>query len=158
MIDEDDIDLFRNTVESQKPFDKDLKKSERPKLFEIHTNYGLVHEATYSGSDILSHKVSGVSEKVISQLKKGIGFDILTLDLHGLFLEKACQEMSTFLFENQNKKFLRIIHGKGFNSNNRMSIMKTQVVHFLKNHPQVLAFQSCPPSEGGTGAVNVYLR
>ena len=27
MIDEDDIDLFRNTVESQKPFDKDLKKS-----------------------------------------------------------------------------------------------------------------------------------
>lgn len=25
MIDEDDIDLFRNTVESQKPFDKDLK-------------------------------------------------------------------------------------------------------------------------------------
>jgi DNA-nicking Smr family endonuclease len=34
-----------------------------------------------------------------------------------------------------------------------MSVLKTQVVNFLKQHPQVLAFHSCPPKDGGTGAI-----
>jgi DNA-nicking Smr family endonuclease len=36
-----------------------------------------------------------------------------------------------------------------------MSVLKTQVVNFLKQHPQVLAFHSCPPKDGGTGAIEI---
>jgi len=39
-----------------------------------------------------------------------------------------------------------------------MSILKTQVVSFLSQHPQVLAFNSCPDKDGGTGAVFVLLK
>jgi hypothetical protein len=33
-----------------------------------------------------------------------------------------------------------------------------QVVNFLKQHPQVLAFHSCPPKDGGTGAIFALLK
>jgi DNA-nicking Smr family endonuclease len=39
-----------------------------------------------------------------------------------------------------------------------MSVLKTQVMNFLKQHPQVLAFHSCPPKDGGTGAVFALLK
>ncbi|RUM77150.1 MAG: hypothetical protein DSZ13_02225, partial [Candidatus Thioglobus sp.] len=54
--------------------------------------------------------------------------------------------------------FIQIIHGKGYHSENGMSILKTQVVSFLSQHPQVLAFNSCPDKDGGTGAVFVLLK
>jgi len=39
-----------------------------------------------------------------------------------------------------------------------LSIMKSQVVHYLKQHPDVIAFCSCTQEMGGTGAVFVHLK
>ena len=39
-----------------------------------------------------------------------------------------------------------------------VSIIKSQVVNYLKQHPQVLGFCSCPQAMGGTGAVFACLK
>jgi len=52
---------------------------------------------------------------------------------------------------------VRIIHGKGLRSEHgpRLKLMARQ---FLRDHPQVLAFTSCKPADGGSGAVDVLLK
>jgi len=66
--------------------------------------------------------------------------------------------LSNFIHYHQDEKFIHIVHGKGFHSEQGLSILKSQVVHYLKQHPQVLAFYSCPQNSGGTGAVFVNLK
>ena len=81
-----------------------------------------------------------------------------SIDLHGYTLTQTCQALSDFIYHHQNARFVHIIHGKGYNSENNLSVLKTQVASFLKQHPQVLAFHSCPAKDGGTGAVFVLLK
>jgi DNA-nicking Smr family endonuclease len=80
------------------------------------------------------------------------------LDLHGQTVVEACESLSAFMYHHQFEPFIQIIHGKGYHSENGMSILKTQVVSFLSQHPQVLAFNSCPDKDGGTGAVFALLK
>ena len=81
-----------------------------------------------------------------------------SVDLHGQKIEAAWQSLSKFIHYHGDVRFIQIIHGKGYNSDQNLSILKSQVVHYLKQHPQVLAFCSCPQKMGGTGAVFVYLK
>ena len=85
-------------------------------------------------------------------------FKTRSIDLHGYKIDEACRSLSDFIHFHSDKRFIQIIHGKGYHSNNCMSIMKSQVIHYLKQHPNVLAFCSCPQDMGGTGAVFVHLR
>jgi hypothetical protein len=57
-------------------------------------------------------------------------------------LKQTCEALSEFIYREQFEQFVRIIHGKGYRSDNKMSVLKTQVVNFLQQHPQVLAFHS----------------
>ena len=81
-----------------------------------------------------------------------------SLDLHGQKLKQACSSLSKFIHYHQQNTFIHIIHGKGFHSDDGMSILKTQVVHYLKQHPDILAFNSCPTKDGGTGAIFALLK
>ena len=57
--------------------------------------------------------------------------------------------------------FLRcahIIHGKGYRSGERQPVLKRKVNYWLRLRPDVLAFCSATPRDGGTGAVYVLLR
>ena len=53
---------------------------------------------------------------------------------------------------------MHIIHGKGGHSDNGFSILKSQVVNYLDQHPKVLAYCSCPEEMGGTGALYIHLK
>jgi len=162
MIDENDKSLFRNTVNEQMPTDKDADKKESyilkrhwKKPFE---DYSYLAKPNLSASESVNHSQSGVSPKILKKMKQGrIGY-APSVDLHGQKVEEACQSLSKFIHYHSNERFIQIIHGKGYNSDQNLSVLKSQVVHYLKQHPQVLAFCSCPQKMGGTGAVFVYLK
>jgi DNA-nicking Smr family endonuclease len=52
---------------------------------------------------------------------------------------------------------VRIVHGKGLRSRNGPRL-KRLASRLLSRHPAVLAFASCRPVDGGTGAVTVLLK
>ena len=162
MIDESDKSLFRSAVNEQMPIDKDADNKESynhkqhwKKPFE---DYSFLPKPNLSASDSVNYSQSGVSPKTLKKMKQGrIGYSP-SIDLHGQKIEEACQSLSKFIHYHGDERFIQIIHGKGYNSDQNLSVLKSQVVHYLKQHPQVLAFCSCPQKMGGTGAVFVYLK
>ena len=161
MIEESDKSLFRSTVDLQIPQDKDSKiKKNSPKIIasKPFENYSFLYEANITGSEAVTHFKDGLSPKVLKKMKQGNIGSTPSIDLHGYKIEQACKSISDFIHFHYDKKFIQIIHGKGYHSDNGLSIMKSQVVHYLKQHPNVLAFCSCPQEMGGTGAVFVHLK
>ena len=161
MIDESDKSLFRTTVDRQKPIDKDNSRENnviKIKSSKPFANYSFLYESNISGSQTVTHYVDGLSPKTLKKMKQGNIGSTPSIDLHGYRIEQACKELSDFIHFHSNKRFLQVIHGKGYHSNSGLSIMKSQVVHYLKQHPNVLAFCSCPQEMGGTGAVFVHLK
>jgi DNA-nicking Smr family endonuclease len=51
---------------------------------------------------------------------------------------------------------VRVIHGKGLRSRD-LPQLKLMCGRILRKHPRVIAFASCRPVDGGTGATNVLL-
>jgi len=162
MIDESDKSLFRKTVNEQMLIDKDAdnKKSYNHKQHwqKPFEDYNYLAKPNLSASDSVNHSQPGVSPKTIKKMKQGrIGY-APSVDLHGQKVEEACQSLSKFIHYHCDERFIQIIHGKGHNSDQNLSVLKSQVVHYLEQHPQVLAFCSCPQKMGGTGAVFVFLK
>lgn len=59
--------------------------------------------------------------------------------------------------QNRRLKCIRLIHGKGLRSN-AGPVLKNMVHQALREHDATLAFTSCKPADGGSGAVDVLLR
>lgn len=154
-----DKNLFRNTVENSQPIDKDAAQQtpvtrKRP----LFTAYHCITDPQFSSGEVIEHSRSGVSAKLFKKMKQGRLDKLPELDLHGENTTKACRLMADFIYQYQHTQFIKIIHGKGYNSEQGLSVLKTQVVSFLRQHPEVLAFHSCPAKNGGTGAVFVLLK
>ncbi|HIM58917.1 MAG TPA: hypothetical protein EYJ00_06355 [Gammaproteobacteria bacterium] len=157
-INEEDKQLFRSTVDTNAPIDKDGVREHKALKKPAFTSYSYIVDANLDGSEVVSYAQSGVSTKVIKKMKQGNIDAVPILDLHGQTVVEACESLSNFMHHHQFEPFIQIIHGKGYHSDNGMSVLKTQVVSFLSQHPQVLAFNSCPDKDGGTGAVFALLK
>ena len=161
MISESDKFLFRSTIDKKIPIDKDADKeieSNKTNRNRIFDSYSYLSKPNLSGTEPVSYSQSGVSPKTIKKMKQGNLDRPPSIDLHGQTIKEACRSLSNFIHYHQDEKFIHIVHGKGFHSEQGLSILKSQVVHYLKQHPQVLAFCSCPQNSGGTGAVFVHLK
>jgi len=111
-------------------------------------------------ADTLSYCSQSVQKNAFRKFRRG-NFPIADeLDLHGLSRIQARELLLDFLKHTliPSRHCVRIIHGKGHRSTGNQAILKTQVNHWLQQHKRVLAFHSCIPSDGGTGAVYVLLR
>jgi DNA-nicking Smr family endonuclease len=84
----------------------------------------------------------------------------LDLDLHGLTVSYARETFDEFLLECRRRhvRCARIIHGKGYRSENRQPVLKQKVNYWLRLREEVLAFCSATRRDGGTGVVYVLLR
>jgi len=161
MISESDKFLFRSAIDKKIPIDKDADKeieSNKTNRNRIFDSYSYLSKPNLSGTEPVSYSQSGISPKTIKKMKQGNLGQPPSIDLHGQVIKEACRSLSNFIHYHQDEKFIHIIHGKGFHSEQGLSILKSQVVHYLKQHPQVLAFYSCPQNSGGTGAVFVNLK
>ena len=110
--------------------------------------------------ETLLYHQKGIRLQELSKLKKGEFEVSAELDLHGLTLEDAKSVMHDFIKEayHLKKRYIRIIHGKGYNSSEEYPALKNLVNQELKTLKAVLAFSSAPVRSGGTGAVNIFLK
>ncbi len=102
----------------------------------------------------------GVQHHVMRKLRRGqysVGGE---LDLHGLTVELARQELAAFLLDalDAGVRCVRVIHGKGRRSGGDGPVLKGKVDRWLRQRDEVLAYCSARRVDGGTGALYVLLR
>ena len=110
--------------------------------------------------DVLFFARSGIQQKVQKRLRRG-EFPIEDeLDLHGYTVAEAKAAIANFFYDckKQQKRYVRIIHGKGYRSEQNIPVLKTHVAYWLPQHKDVMAFSSALPNDGGTGALYVILK
>ena len=116
--------------------------------------------ADLSPESVLSHRRPGVRDQVLRRLRRGLIPVEAELDLHGLTQSVARSLTAHFIDASREAhvRCVRIIHGKGMRSGTRGAILKSALNGWLRRHPDVMAFASARPIDGGTGAVYVLLR
>lgn len=110
--------------------------------------------------DELIFAAPGVQLKLMKRLKQGhIPWDA-GLDLHGYIIDDARTELSSFIRECsiQQLRCVMVIHGKSNSVEGQQALMKSYVNDWLRQMPQVIAFTSAQPKDGGTGALYVLLK
>jgi len=107
--------------------------------------------------------IHGLNPKLIQALRKGIFPFQDYIDLHGLTKQEASTRLRDFLVRSRalGNRCVLVVHGRGLNSENNVSVIKQSLPAWLKTSPlkrMVLAFCTARPYDGGTGAVYVLLR
>ena len=102
----------------------------------------------------------GLQQRLLQRLRRGQLPAEAALDLHGRTAAEAHYEIGRFLSYcgDRRMRSVRVIHGKGYGSRERAPVLKSRLNQWLRERPEVLAFCSARPDQGGTGAVNVLLR
>lgn len=108
-----------------------------------------------AGDAYLSYKVPTLQNNIFTQLRQGKLRWYDAVDIHGCTIDDARTAMSQLLSQAKanNETVVKIVHGKGTDA-----ILKTCVNGWLRQLPDVLAFCSAPPKDGGNGAVLVLLK
>jgi len=115
---------------------------------------------TLQTEDTLRYTAPGLQKNVLKKMRHGhYGLDA-ELDLHGLTSVQAKHELIKFLHfcEQDGCHCVRIIHGKGYRSENNLPVLKNDINLWLRQHQEVQAFCSAAQKEGGAGAVLVLLH
>ncbi len=168
-LSDDDSRLFRETVGHVNPVVCDRIQPER-KLPKPHPRRR-AQEMDWSDTtpadisllamgDVVCFMAPGLQKRVLRRLRAGeFGVDA-ELDLHGLTVDEAKRRLGGFLRAclADGCRCLHLIHGKGYRSEGDYPILKNRINLWLRQHPDVLAFCTAKPAEGGTGAVYVLLR
>ena len=100
----------------------------------------------------------GYQKRILRRLRRGYFSAADTIDLHHMNVETAKQVLLDFLDHALTRQLgcVRIVHGKGLRSKN-LPKLKMMTNRVLRKHPRVVAFASCRPVDGGTGATDVLL-
>ncbi len=108
----------------------------------------------------LSYRRQGVDESVTRKLRKGYWTVQDQIDLHGLRVDQAREALAQFMTQaiKREQRCLRIIHGKGLGSVDRVPVLKQKVMRWLVQRDEVLAFCQARPNDGGAGALIVLLN
>jgi DNA-nicking Smr family endonuclease len=102
----------------------------------------------------------GLPRTVLRDLRRGRWTIQHHIDLHGMNRHEAHQAVSLFIAEAQGtgKRCLRIVHGRGHGSPDRLGVLRQLVKGWLGRRKDVLAFCHAPPNDGGDGALWVLLK
>lgn len=169
----DDSDLFRKAVAGSRKLSQDKIRPYRPRLKAIpHKRLEdeqlvlksslepVSHEYLHDSGDALFFAQNGVQQNVLRKLKRGLLSVEAELDLHRMTSDQAYEALMDFIAQSQQRhlRCVRIIHGKGLGSRDKLPVLKSRVNSWLRQWQNVLAFCSCRPCDGGTGAVYVLLK
>ena len=170
--DDEDATLFRDAIGPVKPLPEIPPPPSRPKPRAYarmaerdetdardEFRRGLDDLSSLAAGDTLSYRRDAVAPDVFQRLKRGRFSAQDELDLHGATQSQAESMLRQFLAEAHAHEFgcVRIIHGKGLQSDGGAPVLKNLVDRLLRQRNDVLAFHSAPPAQGGTGAVVVLL-
>lgn len=150
------INFNKNNVKNKNDYDKDNNYSEKDKEIFLNAIKNLDCSNHIKNTNNIEKKYS----KFKPNLKNVIPQDIL--DLHGLTRERALHSVKKFIFEaKKNKlKVILIIHGKGFRSENKISVLKDLVEYYIATEGKYYIKYSteAPARLGGGGAKLIYLH
>jgi DNA-nicking Smr family endonuclease len=171
---ESNFSSFQDAIKGVKPLKNDRidlyahQKNTRP--FRDKNNYNEDDESVYlsdaqesknvTGEEFLFFARSGLQLKTQKHLRQGkITIDD-HLDLHGLSITEARQTLLEFISfaQKQQIRCIRLVHGKGYRSHSEQPILKNKVNSWLRQHPDILAFSSAQPKDGGTGALYLMIK
>ena len=172
-LDQMDIALFREDVGDieQLPQEKIHPTSHAPQPIarfrqqhvehDLGDAFSIEYEAEAIGSEeSINFRRSGIQQRLFSRLRSGHMKMEAELDLHGMTIPIAHDELAKFLHDCKHFQIrcVRIIHGKGWGSKQHKPVLKSKLNGWLQQIDDVLAFCSAPIEDGGTGAVYVLLR
>lgn len=169
-----DSDLFRQSIGEIKRIhtDKQIKPANKPSATQhnplakaafTNTSQQQNHNHAFNhveGNEAIFFAQPGVQKKTLKLLKRGAIHIEDELDLHGLTEIKAVQALHVFLVEQTQYSHhcAIIIHGKGHGSDKKYPVLKNMTAAELRNNPNVLAYSSALPRDGGVGAVYVLFK
>ena len=109
--------------------------------------------------DGLSFRRPGVSQDVVTRLRRGHWAMQAQIDLHGMRRDEAREQLATFVRDctRRGHRCLRVVHGKGHGSPGRKPVLKEKVQRWLAQCAEVIAFAQASGPEGGAGALVVLL-
>lgn len=170
--DEDDAALFRSAIGEVRALPAAAPPPEKPKprpaarmalrdeadaRSEFHR---MLDADRIESEDALAYRRDEVPARVLARLRRGLYAAQDELDLHGADAATAEALLRAFLKEAllAGHGCVRIVHGKGLGSGTGVPVLKNLVDRLLRQRSDVLAFQSAPAAQGGTGAVLVLLK
>jgi DNA-nicking Smr family endonuclease len=166
----DDDRLFRETFKDVRPLKERRSEPYRRRLpprplnlsvgDEEETERDLYSEQEIETGEELHFARPGIQQRLMHDLRRGYLEIGAELDLHGLTVRYAREDLKRFLETCQQRgiRCARIIHGKGYGSEGRQPVLKQKLNLWLRQREDVLAFTSAPRHDGGTGAAYVLLR
>lgn len=176
-ITDEELQFFRNEVSDVRPLVSEkrvetVKKthSPRPNRYQHNQHFEESPELEMMSDpvdlqdaeveDVLFFARAGIQQKVQKRLRRGEFPVEDELDLHGYTVVEAKIAIQDFISECKRRhiRYIRIIHGKGYRSEQKIPILKTHVAYWLPQHKDVMAFSSALPNDGGTGALYVILK
>ncbi|VAW45655.1 Uncharacterized protein conserved in bacteria [hydrothermal vent metagenome] len=141
---------------------KSVKKRQRThaESEEVASNVILSHVAPVHSHESIMYHQKGIRLQDFSKLKKGAFTNQAQLDLHGYTSEEAHSAITQFIAHAYQEKlrYVRIVHGKGYNAEAQFPILKNLVNQTLRTLTTILAFCSAPEKDGGAGAVNILIK
>lgn len=171
--DEDDAALFRSAIgqvtpirQIEAPATTRPRPKPRARMAERDEQQALGEfaqllrsTAPLEAGDIASYRRDNLPPRMFQRLKRGQYSVQDELDLHGATAAQAELLLRQFLLEAHAHEHgcVRIIHGKGLQSDNGAPVLKNLVDRMLRQRNDVLAFHSAPATQGGTGALLVLL-
>lgn len=167
----DDRDLFREAMTDVKqlpPIDRVEPAPRRPpaRALQQELDDREVLRELLSHGDPEEHETGeellylrpGYQPGLLRRLRRGHYSIADTIDLHHMDVATARQVLLDFIERSLrgHRSCVRVVHGKGLRSRN-LPKLKMMTGRELRRHPRVIAFASCRPVDGGTGATTVLL-
>ncbi len=102
----------------------------------------------------------GLQSKLLRRLRTGDLPLEGSLDLHGMRVEQARAALARFIdgAQGQGQRCLLLVYGKGYGSENGRGVLRRHALHWLRQHPALLAYAPAQPRHGGDGALYLLIR
>jgi DNA-nicking Smr family endonuclease len=165
---DDEEQLFRDAMQGVKPLRNDrasLKTRPAAIRKRVTQTHKLIKDTLSDDfippcDDHLEFMRPGVQKSYMKLIRNGKVTIDDNIDLHGYQRDDARRTLLGFLdhAQSQGYKLVRVVHGKGYNSSDNKPVLKAMVNKWLQSIPEVLAFVSASPRDGGIGAVYVLLK
>ena len=177
--DANEIALFRAAVKDAAPLEKNARADvSRPKprpdanhhhadeLAALEASQLAMYPSPMSwdiGADIedeQSYLRAAVSPDLLRRLRRGHWTIDAEIDLHHHTQDEAHEALMEFMRKARifGWRCVRIIHGKGLSSHQKIPVLRSKVRRWLQQKDEVLAYCEPRPNGGGSGAVLVLLR
>lgn len=164
ILDHEDIDLFKNSIGKTKQLKQDTvihkpqkrsqKLIENQKIQNEKVNNEFYFSDDYQPllqEDPIRYSSENSDPNELKKLRRGFYEPEFFLDLHGLTLQEAKNEIAALiavcLKENANCACIMYGHGK--------NILKKQTPMWLAQHPNIICFHQAPKEFGGSAALLV---